>query len=665
MFDGLVDLLFGWVFDLIYLFQSGICVVVDFIVITFYKLSGLENVTIDGNKTDLLSHFIETPAIRTAFFGVFLVGVILLFVFVLIAIIRSEYADAQHKRTKGQILVKAGQSFIIFLIIPFLLSAGILLTNAVMSAIDGSMQAGVSGSGKTTFGGQILVTSGYEAYAGASGARAEIERKFISGELDYANLSTVKKYYDLQNVNFFVGIFSGLTLAVMFALAALRFVQRLFDVILLYVVSPVSVATIPLDDGARMKLWREMLISKVLSAYGIILAMNLFFLIVPQISRIKFFDDGFQNGLMELLFIIGGAFSVTKAYMVIAQLTGGNAGMQETQQALTSIYSGVRMARGAARLAAGAVGQIIGGNDFRSNRRKGMGFAENVGASMSGTRNRRGESDDNVRRGNSDGDKEQKSGQAPAGDNRRGNDGGSPQGARTLRENDAPWRNGGVDNGTGNIGTDGGRSQSSDVETERRQAGKGQASFADRNDRRQSGADGGEARSDTYGARDTFTHGDGARCSGADNAAFISADGGDMQVGTGVSDGGRTEKSRRTEGEESADGGGNREKTTAGQKAARFLGGMMRLSNLPVGVLKDLVQGGVITAGKNIWPRLRNVAKGRGVINHAEFISKPLKDGAAAYDKTDEAAPSDAKDARPMQVKPNKRDGKNGGKEQG
>jgi len=43
---------------------------------------------------------------------------------------------------------------------------------------------------------------------------------------------------------------------------------------------------------------------------------------------------------------------------------------------------------------------------------------------------------------------------------------------------------------------------------------------------------------------------------------------------------------------------------------------------LPVGMLKDLMQGGVITAGKNAWPRLRNIATGRGVCNRAAVTRK-------------------------------------------
>jgi len=230
--EWLAEILFGWFFDLMYIIQKSICVVIDFIVDTFYMLAGLDTVTVDGKQTDLLSHFVQADAVRAAFLGVFLVGVILLCIFVLMAIIKSEYADGQHKRTKAQILVKAGQSFIIFLIIPLLLAAGIMLTNAVMSAVNGSMLAGISGGGKTYFGGQILVTSGNGAYIGNESIRAEIERKFITGELDYNNLSVVKEYYDLWQMNFFIGLLSGLILLVMFALAALRFVQRLFDIVL-------------------------------------------------------------------------------------------------------------------------------------------------------------------------------------------------------------------------------------------------------------------------------------------------------------------------------------------------------------------------------------------------------------------------------------------------
>jgi len=81
---------------------------------------------------------------------------------------------------------------------------------------------------------------------------------------------------------------------------------------------------------------------------------------------------------------------------------------------------------------------------------------------------------------------------------------------------------------------------------------------------------------------------------------------------------------------------GDKVKHTAGQVAA----GALRMATLPVGVLKDAIQGGVITAGKNIGPRLRNVVDGTGIINHADVREKkkeagPTKDSGGKKNETD------------------------------
>jgi hypothetical protein len=389
--EWILDNLFGWFFDLLYGLQRSICYLIDFICEVFAKLVGLDTVSIDGGQEDLLTHFIQSPAIRSAFLGITLVGFILLIVFVIVAILKRN-TEGRDKKTNGQILGRAMQCFLTLVVIPFLVLAGIVFANTVMGAIDASMTASVTGAldagGGTSFGGQILVTSGSGAYIGG-GNRAVIEQQFINGTLDYNNLAVVKQYYDLSEMNFFVGIGSGLVLLVMFALSAITFIQRLFDICLLYIVSPVSAATIPLDDGQRFKIWREMLVSKILGAYGIILAMNLFFLIIPQVTHVQFFDNSFKNGVVGVLFLIGGAFAVMKANLVIAQLTGNNAGTQEAQQMLASIHGGMRLVRGGMAVTAGVAGRLVGGSDYIRNKKHGMGVVENLETSAKSDRNRK------------------------------------------------------------------------------------------------------------------------------------------------------------------------------------------------------------------------------------------------------------------------------------
>ena len=365
-----MDWLTNWIFELLYSLQKTICYIIDFIREIFYTLAGIKPVTIDGKETDILSHFILSDAVKTAFFYIFLIAIILLVVFVMVAIIRSEYANGENKKSKALILGKAFQSFAIFLMVPFILIAGITLTNVVMSAINASMNPyALQAGGSASIGGQILVTSGQFAYIGEEGVRSEIERMFLTGELDYFDMGVVSQYYNLRSLDFLIGIFGSIVIMVMFVMSAITFIQRIFDIVLLYIISPVSVSTIPVDDGARFKIWRDMTISKVLGAYGIILSMNLFFIIIPQISAITFFDNAFKNGIVKILFLIGGAFAVTKANLVIAQLTGNQAGQNETQQFIRNMQTGGHIAKATVGAGVAAAGAVLGGKRFVDTRK--------------------------------------------------------------------------------------------------------------------------------------------------------------------------------------------------------------------------------------------------------------------------------------------------------
>ncbi len=365
-----------WIFELLYGFQKTICYIIDFIREIFYTLAGIKTVNIEGEQTDLLSHFVLSDTVKTTFFYIFLIAIVLLVVFVLVAIIRSEYANGENKKSKTLILGKAFQSFLIFLLVPFILIAGITLTNVIMSAINASMNPyTLQAGGQATIGGQILVTCGQYAFIGDAGSRAEIERMFLTGELSYFDINVVSQYYNLRSLDFLIGIVGSVVIMVMFVMSAITFIQRIFDIVLLYIISPISVSTIPVDDGNRFRIWRDMTISKVLGAYGIILSMNLFFIIMPQIQAITFFDNAFKNGIVQILFLIGGAFAVTKANLVIAQLTGNQAGNNETQQLIRNIQTGGNIVKSTVGAGVMAGGALLGGKRFVDTKKTTRSFA--------------------------------------------------------------------------------------------------------------------------------------------------------------------------------------------------------------------------------------------------------------------------------------------------
>lgn len=316
-----------------------------------------------------------------------LIGVILLTLFVIIALIRANY-QSNERKTRGAIFAKSAQSLLIMLLIPFLLLAGMTLVNTIMASINTSMQIYIT-EGQSSIGGQMLITTGNNAFIGSEWRREEIERMFLSGELDYNNLSVVRQYYDITEMNYVVGVLGGLVMLVMFVISSITFIQRIFDIILLYIISPITTSTIPLDEGNRFRVWKDMLISKILGAYGIILVMNLFFLIMPQVNRMTFFDNSFQNGLVYFLFMIGGAFAITKANLVISQLCGSQAGGREFAQMIYNFRSGIAFTKATTGAVGAVVGRAIGGSDYLKSRKQGHTKGESLNMSVHSTRNQR------------------------------------------------------------------------------------------------------------------------------------------------------------------------------------------------------------------------------------------------------------------------------------
>ena len=133
----------------------------------------------------------------------------------------------------------------------------------------------------------------------------------------------------------------------------LLFVDRVISIILLYIVSPFSISTAVLDDGAHFKLWRDQIMIKFVMGYGAIIALNVYALICGLVANpsLVFFENSFLNFLMKLLLIGGGALTLKKSMALIGNLVQAGAGSNELRDN--------ELAVGGMRRALGAVGGAL------------------------------------------------------------------------------------------------------------------------------------------------------------------------------------------------------------------------------------------------------------------------------------------------------------------
>lgn len=133
---------------------------------------------------------------------------------------------------------------------------------------------------------------------------------------------------ELSSFNVFLAYLVVVIMLVAIIWTMLGLGKRVYDLVLLFIVLPLVSATVPLDDGARFKNWRETVVSKIVLAYGAVFAVNIFLLIMPVIKTIDFTGLGwsaFAANLFKMFLMMSGALSINGGQLLIARLMGTSA----------------------------------------------------------------------------------------------------------------------------------------------------------------------------------------------------------------------------------------------------------------------------------------------------------------------------------------------------
>ncbi len=241
------------------------------------------------------------------------------------------------------------------MLIPFLcialLQISTLVTNQAVSAFDAAQ------GGSTSMGTIVFLSAGLDADKATTDRRNpvsgeaedfrsgrnpsftdDVRNPYLKGEKDYRDLNTVKRDFYASNFKFIEGFVSCVLLLFILAGAAITFIRRLFELLLLYLVSPFFVSTIPLDDGATFAKWRELFVAKFFSGFGVIFSMRYYMLLVPSIagSNLCLYSMNLPNAVMinsvlKMFMILGGAWAVYKSQSLIMQIFNQEAAAMEQQ----------------------------------------------------------------------------------------------------------------------------------------------------------------------------------------------------------------------------------------------------------------------------------------------------------------------------------------------
>lgn len=166
IFEVILNWLINLVLKVIYLVCAFVLNLIEFFQFTISSILGI-SVSIDDyvvlDTKNPLIKLLTSDAFLDTFKIIFGVAIVLIIVFTIFAIVKSEYAIATggdpEANTKGRIFNRTLRSFFTLGMFPLILLASIILVNAILAGFNDILRGGEN----TTLAGQIFISSAYNA----------------------------------------------------------------------------------------------------------------------------------------------------------------------------------------------------------------------------------------------------------------------------------------------------------------------------------------------------------------------------------------------------------------------------------------------------------------------------------------------------------------------
>jgi len=296
--------------------------IIDGIMEIFDVVSGAADISYHGGNVNIIELLLSDSIVTTIAWCILILSVGLSCVFMIIALIKNMI---NSNREVGSIVYKFFLSILGTLAMFLAVTILILISNGILKLLTNVFHFSTHQSMT-----QILFDACVGEYLGG----------YSISEVDISTITVRElfgEYYGMFSVfpiswknngminpdNFMyipclIGSFGVLGALL---IAILNLAKRIYEIVLLYVILPTTLSTLPLDDGARFKVWRETTISKIVTAYGSIISINLYILLSPLLLKMQI--DGasrIANTLFLIFMIVGGAMVIPSSQSLFARI---------------------------------------------------------------------------------------------------------------------------------------------------------------------------------------------------------------------------------------------------------------------------------------------------------------------------------------------------------
>lgn len=162
-----------------------------------------------------------------------------------------------------------------------------------------------------------------------------VRRPFYTEDGKMYDFDAVKKVFDPSpsKTNYVLVYFVAIAIAKEMLVVIVTCSLRIFNLLALYIASPLAVAAMPLDDGGKFKQWMTAFVVQLLTIIGMVISLRLFLMFLPIVwSPDLAVGDGFSGVIMTLIvkmvIMYGAIHGVSKVNGIFTGILADSAGYQ-------------------------------------------------------------------------------------------------------------------------------------------------------------------------------------------------------------------------------------------------------------------------------------------------------------------------------------------------
>ena len=322
---------------------------VDGLMEIFSAISGIAKVNYHGQEVNLIELIVGDNTIAQIFWCIFILAVGLTCIFAIVAVIKNMVANNRNLST---IIGKFFLSLLGTMAMLAVVVLVILISNSVLQMLAQIFQIGNT----TKLSNAIFNACVGDWINGYSAAQIDVTSlsvRDIFGDYNAALFGvwpTSWKCNGIVNPNTFMylpSLIASVALVIALLVAVINLAKRVYEILFLYFTMPISMSTLAVDDGARFKNWRELFITKIVLAFGAVMSVNVFALILPLVQAVSISGvSKFGNAIFLLFMIVGGALVIPAGQSLFARLFGQADDMHAGGGFLRNAFYGGRIVGG-------------------------------------------------------------------------------------------------------------------------------------------------------------------------------------------------------------------------------------------------------------------------------------------------------------------------------